>query len=1232
MGAPDRRIRAGRVMAAVLTAVCLAGLPALPVRASESELEEDHRLSMEFVTPHTKWAQPYAGGKTRVLVFIDGDNTKLPSLPFGTLPREIIELKQRFDLDAAAVYWIRTIGTSKQDWLHHEAGVERMLKLLDQPWDCYLLYQIPLERLPVEGQYSLLKGVAAGSGLVMIGTDDKRVLKEKNRLESLPAFLAQGTPFTGLPFVWESVLKELAPDKGTDAEAARRMMSAYRIKTGRGLRLVGRPDPGSDIGWDTQYEYWIQLLGRAVLWAARHEPKMTLAVSVNTPACDRAELSGQRITIEWAHPNAPPGLEIEVSLRRFDGQVTPLKVKKNAAGTGTLTCGVPDLRAGRYFVDIRARGTSGAESWASATFAVTSERRVASLELDAPYSEIGGTLSGNVSLEGAPLAGELVRVDLVDSRNRIVARADLDAVGQMAFKFDVKPWMPMLTRVVARLLADGREVHHRYAYFHVTKRNRGRFNFLIWDCPTGTLAPWAERALAKYGVTLQLGYYRVNPPSWGNPPNYVAANEIAWVPFTISIEDALDPNGIMKSHTLVDDPYRLIDQTGCWNDPKLVEARVTKLAETFTPSRQHGVFVYSLGDEIPTRGSCLSPHCLSAYRKYLEQEYDSIEALNVSWGSSYRSFDEIELLDPKDNDGAEARRQGIYARWYDRQAYQRYNICQYYKAFGDAFGKADPKARTGFEGAGMFGHGDDYDLIVRTNQFWVPYPDLGDEVLRSLAPRDFPRSNWMGYTKTSRGLTREYWRIVTRGSDAVWWWTWYCLDSHHGFLSPSLVPFDATREMLADTAVVRNGLGTLLIKSQRLDDGIAILYSHPSAFATKLETGPSYGLDHSTHAFWVRTLRELRLGFRYVSDRSLRLGEFKPGSAKVLVLAKAEAIGPKEATVIRQFAEAGGTVIADVRPGIFTNRCKPRSASVLADLFGIKPTKPAAAKQGTATITGPFGDATLKRMLCDPSVQLADGKAHGKAGDIPVVIVNKVGKGKAILLNFGMAGSPDPLPAKGLPRWGKYHKYYTYHAWAQAAADPEASAEFLGRLLASVGVKPAMQVRNQAGGRFRNLEVTRWQNDGIQIISLFRWAGGKDQALLKLPEARQVYNLRSGEDLGRTSSLTVPIVPSRATFLVVAPEPAPDVRLKLSASRVARGQVVRLTATVPGAAGLHAVRVRVNTPAGEVAEWLNRELMVDGQGQGCDLPVAFNDSTGRWTVEVTDLYTGKTTTTTYMVK
>ena len=1153
-----------------LFAACLIGL--LPLTARASEIEEDHALSMDFVTPHTRWAKPYARGKTRVLVFINGR---------GTLPREIIELKQRFDLDAASVYWIRVIDHGNYKWLHGEAGIERMRKLLDQPWDCYVMYQLPLALLPVDAQYKLLKAVTLGKGLVMVGQDDKRVLKEKNRLPELPVFLADGTPLQGLSF----------------ATTPGKVMTAYHVKEGRALRTCARPNLGHDVGWDTEYEYWVQLLGRAILWTAGKEPEMALQVRVNEPTCDRDRLRDTRALIEWRASGQSPArpVQVDVSLRRFDGRTTLLNSLKATSALGAVEQGVGvssngpiNLRAGRYFVDTMVRGPQGVEAWGSTTFEVTSNRAVEKIELDSPYSEIGGRLSGKVTLAGETRPSESVRVDLLDPRGRVIARTDLPIrPGAMAFQFDVEPWMPMLIRVVARLMHEGQEVAHTYTWFHVTKRHRGRFNHLIWDYPRGTLAPWCERALATYGMTLQL--------CGGNPPNYVAANGLAWVPYTIHIRNTLDANGIMNK--------------GCWNDPKVIDQRMAKLVKEYTPARQHGVFVYSLGDEIATRGSCLSPHCLTAYRKYLQEQYGPIEALNASWDSTYKAFDEIELLDPEDNDSAEAKRRGIYSRWFDRQAFQSHNICRYYKQFGDTYRKIDPESRTGYEGAGRFARGDDYDLIVRTNQFWSPYPGLGDEVIRSIAPRDFPRSNWMGYVKTADPLIWKYWRMVTRGCDAVWWWRWEALGRFHGFLAPSLVPFDATKEMIKDTQIVRRGLGTLLIKSERLDDGVAILFSHPSSYSTKVEAGPSYGSYAAMHELWCRTLRELRLEFRYVTDRMLRLGEFNPDSAKVLVLPHAEALGPQEAAAVERFVRAGGTVIADVRAGIYTRHCKPRVASPLDGLFGIKRDKPAVAHRATVKVGGRFGELTLENMACDPSVQLAGGEALG-TGAAPAVIVSKVGRGQAVLLNFSLAGYPA--------------------LWTKTA--PEPPARFLSALFASAGVEPVFSVVDEAGHRVRDLEVTRWQNRGIQIVSFFRKGGEEQRGSVQMPGAFHAYDLRTKKRLTPARSIPISILPNRPTWVALAPSPLPPVRLRLSADRGARGDTLTLTATAPGAAGLHAVYVEVSTPSGDKAEWLGGELMVDGRGTPCALPIAFTDPLGKWTVTATDLYTGKTTTATYTVK
>ena len=46
-----------------------------------AELEVDHNVNSEFITPHTAWTTPYMLGKTRVLFFLNGR---------GTNPREVV--------------------------------------------------------------------------------------------------------------------------------------------------------------------------------------------------------------------------------------------------------------------------------------------------------------------------------------------------------------------------------------------------------------------------------------------------------------------------------------------------------------------------------------------------------------------------------------------------------------------------------------------------------------------------------------------------------------------------------------------------------------------------------------------------------------------------------------------------------------------------------------------------------------------------------------------------------------------------------------------------------------------------------------------------------------------------------------------------------------------------------------------------------------------------------------
>ena len=1134
--------RLGVALAVVLA--CVAGWA-----QDAAELELDHTLSMDFETPHTKWAKPYAGGTLRVLLLCNGR---------GTVPREGVELMQRFDLKIDAVFWRRIVDSTREGWHGYALGLQRMVRLAATPYDCYVFLGVRPEQLTSEMQFKVLKPIAdGGAGIVCVGVGDKRIFKAARQLKALPPFIARANP-TG----------------------------AYAVGKGRGVLLPGRPDIPYELGWDTKYEYWQERFGRAILWAAGREPKAELPTVSVAAEVDRLDLPRKLVTVKWTNPSKQR-LTIDLALRRLDGVRLPLDGLKTRDAEGEIAPDLPRLRAGDYHLDIVVRGRKGIENWATAPFAVKSERRIEAVTLDPAWGEIGERIRGSAALTGAAKAEETLAVRLRDRRGRILMQKQMPAGQGSAFEFPIESWLPMLVRVEATILDQGAEVASGHAWFNVVKRHRGQFNYLVWDVPSGPTAPYGEESLARLGTTLQLG--------GGAPKRMLAAYDIAWVPYTTRILERHDKSTVMRP--------------SCWNDDAKVLMQVQGLGEKYRAARQHGVFVYSLGDENHVRGSCLSPHCLKAYRAYLKDIYGTIQALNASWGSAYKTFDQVTLLKPDDNQANEAKRLKNYPRWYDRQAFRSYNYVQYCKKFARAYRAIDPQSRTGFEGAGRFGPGDDIDLFVRECEFWSPYPGTADEVLRSIGPRDLPRSNWMGYVKTATPLIAKYWRMITRGCDSVWWWRWDCIGRFHGFLAPHLGPWPATQELVDETKIVRDGLGTLLLRSEMLDSGIAMLFSHPSLYTNKVEGSTHYGSVEHNHAAWHKAVRDLGLNFRYVTDRMLRLGEFKPGRYKVLILSQCEAIGPKEAAVIEAFAQGGGTVIADVRPGLYDGRCKPLANGCLDKLFGIRRTGRGEPERGQATIT--LGDTTLaiEKAIADPGVALAGAEAHGKCGECPLLIVNKVGKGQAVLLNLTMQSYPA----------------------LNTTEAPEAAADLLAALFASAGVEPTLKVRTN-GRRTRNLETVRWRNGDLEIVALFRHTGTDERVKVELAERRWVRDLRHGHSLRSRRSFGTKVLGARPTFLVLAPKRLARVRATLAKTTVAPGEQPRLKLEVPGAAGLHAVRIRATTPKGQPAEWLHQVVIVGAEPKEIAIPIAVNDPKGKWTIRAIDLFTERAERVTLTVK
>ncbi|MBN1348309.1 beta-galactosidase trimerization domain-containing protein [candidate division KSB1 bacterium] len=1179
-----------------------------PDEGRENQLEIEHELSLAFETPHTKWAKPYAGGKIRTL-FI---TTQFQGCIYT---REIIELLQRFDLDADAIYYRqqygRLLGDNNPKWYHDiNAGTKRAIRLLENPYDVYFVNHLELKILPETVRQKIMQAVKQGAGLVMVAKTDSALFLPEKKLDNSAALIATG--------------------------------DCYQIGAGRGVLLPARKKLEYHAGWETEFDYQMEQWGRAIFWAANRLPSTSLEVSLNSAVITRENLPALAITLIWR--DAPSDAKLQTVIRRWDGEKIAPAQQACSAKNSTVKLDIPLLRAGSYHFDAFITSEHGNEAWRTVPFEITASRSIAAVELERDWGEVGEILNGSIQLSEPMDSGDQIRVQLIDPHGRVIARKDFKRIKgkRQAFDFRIESWMPMLLRVEAKLMRQNHDVAADETYFRVTKRHRGQYHFLVWNYPGGDLAPYAVASMAKNGVTAIL--------QGGNPPLFLSAYNMSYIPYTTricanthSVTGMLDSTGILLG--------------GCYNDHARMLERINTVIDYYKESRKHGVLAYSLGDENAVRASCLSPHCLKAYQEYLKEIYGTIQALNDEWETDYQHFEQIQLSEgdalpapnaPRwfktyyderlekhhtdtdnlsdiqikhgdKNDEMLALQAENFARWYDRQAFQNVNYSELCKKYAAAFKAIDPLAWTGFEGTDSYSirrhttrsrQGGDVDLFVRELDYFGPYHGPANELIRSIAPPDFPTGNWIGYNKFAGPLLRGYWEQITNCLNTVQWWRWDNLEGYHGFLAPHFAPYPASKELIDDSKIVRDGLGTLLMKSRMQDDEIAMLYSLPSTYIAHFDGNREYGDIVRDHQSWFKIIHDSGLQFRFVTDRMLRLGEFDASHYKVLILPLAFAIGEEEASVIREFVRSGGTVIADVRTGIYDEHCKPLAQGVLDDVFGIR----REGKKDAVFIDRLNIDSELEgqrlslrwgnwegvdinpKMRVDPAVKVSTGKPlatayyyHFWIAGAPACIVNDFGKGRAVYLNFSILDAPVQ--------------------------------SLIEKLFALAGISAQIVVNQEDGARPENLEITRWQNGDVSLVSLFGEHEG--EVRVTLPQEQYVYDLKQHTVLVRVKQFVTNLRPNRASFFALLPVPAPEVELKPEKSKIRRGTVLNATVSVPDAVGKHAVRIRVSTPDGKPADWFDQVLIVDKTPVTVQLPFAFDDPSGKWKISAIDLVTNK---------
>ena len=225
-------------------------------------------------------------------------------------------------------------------------------------------------------------------------------------------------------------------------------------------------------------------------------------------------------------------------------------------------------------------------------------------------------------------------------------------------------------------------------------------------------------------------------------------------------------------------------------------------------------------------------------------------------------------------------------------------------------------------------------------------------------------------------------------------------------------------------------------------------------------------------------------------------GKLQSPRAKVLFLPASYCLSESEARGIERFVSEGGVAVADVMPGVLNEYGRRLPAGLLDDLFGATGSgRTSPTRIEDLVVRGSLWDQPISLGLglasCDGALAVKNAKALMQVKGVPLMIVNRFGQGKAILLNFdlGRARGNGQTACRG--------------CFGSRRSEAGMSA---GR---SEGIKTVRSARGDA-----TLVGAMLPDDTRHNVQL-TWAA-----------PMHAYNVRTGEYLGKTNAIALPPLPA----------------------------------------------------------------------------------------------------------
>ncbi len=1223
----------------VMTSLCERLIPKATAVKKEPDLDFHSR---EYVTPHIKWAPSYAGGSPSVLFLVQEGGIKFAV-------REIIELAQRFDMSPRTSY-IPLAGNkeiyyrlSDYTFLGAAGYLKHLGKMLsrNKKYDAIVICGNYWKILKASVKRDIVRRVENGMGLVLlypIGAPREltailRIEREKRFKASWKKekehFITTGIPFGVLPA--SNVFDGKAGGEVIASANGKPLISVSKFGKGRIVAASWDGGPLSRSGYKYTYgtkgimpklsvlgdggrkfdywEYQLGLLAKMIYYAAGKMP----SVYGNS-----MKVSGRNLEIGLvSSANEAIKVQVELTVRDKYYRLESEKIVFPRLSPGKNVIRIPiekPVLGGIHFADIRIITNGKTQWWGTESFKIVPCASLTNLSYNKKVYKRDENAKLTLKITGAVPKNSILEASAKDSFGRIFAKTSQTARDGgnhivIPLKDSLGPYMETDVKLIEN---NGRAIsENRVSAMIYTPPDTGRFTIMLG---------WPE-SLYRGNLFLAPFFYRMLRDLWGWnsswAPKILYAREskliaAQGIPVSVSRLPYLNPGGKHPHKTLPGKGKYGLLRSPCLSNEKFRNQLEQSHAGT-TQGEELGAIFRMMPDEansINKWQGCFSEDCREEFRKWLKKQYGSLENLNREWDANFKSWNNVEAkLD------TEITSKKSIAPWLDHRTFNEWNYANAFRIMAEGIRKSGNPSRIMMCGTQETKNYNAYDwfLLTKYVNAFVSYTGEQSVMRRCFLDESF-NLPWVGYSKELKYQRRL---MLTRMFD----------DGANGYgllALPSLNPDWTLHQSGKDLITLKDdfgeGRGELIIRSKYESPPIAFYYSPASIHVDNFYN--LYDIYKGDISGAKDALRMAGSDYAYVAYGQIDEHPNVLKKYKIIFLPLSTALSDKEIQAIEFFVKNGGVVVADFLPGGWTRHGRKREKNPMEELFGIESNNPEI-KMNSATLHWNGKDnASIEMSTIQTNLKLTSGKAlavikDNKQTGFPAVIVNKYGRGSAVLL------CGDFLSSFGNWKEMKYTQ-------KRKPATEKLMAE-TQQLLKEAGIKQNSPLLNSKGERISLVSIYRRKLGKIKLIAIIRESTGslnkKEKAHIVLDRKYYVYKVLFGkpEFLGYTDKPEFETSPSTQILLAAIPYKVTGIEIDSLNNSAAPGQVVEFSVSLKtnpsGEGNKHVVYIKVTDPDGKVRQEYDSVVSLKNGKGSFHIPFALNDKPGVWKIEATDVAT-----------